>query len=117
MKSLLSILCGIVLACNAGLALADDAPPPRLPPLKRPDTLKLRELRLREAVLRGEISEEEAQRLRQFYRRHDAIRLYPSPKRLASMPPGDAPPPKDWLRWRRKQDRLNAPPPAPDTNG
>ena len=34
-----------------------------MPPLERPDTLKLRELRLREAVLRGEISEEEALRL------------------------------------------------------
>jgi len=112
MKPLLSIFTGILLAFTSYAAFADDAPPPRLPPLERPDTLKLRELRLREAVARGEISEDEAQRLRQFYRRHDAIRLYPPHKRQASAPGGDGPPPKDWLRWRRKQDRLNAPPPA-----
>ena len=116
MKPLLSILLGILLASASHTAVADDAPPPRLPPLERPDTLKLRELRLREAVVRGEISEEEAQRLRQFYRRHDAIRLYPPHKRQASMPAGDQPPPKDWLRWRRKQDRLNAPPAPTQTD-
>lgn len=111
MKSLLSILCSTLLAVSLQQAHADDPPPP-LPPLERPDTLKLRELRLREAVLRGEISEEEALRLRQFYRRHDAMRLHLPPRRLSSMPANDAPPPL-WQRWRKKQDRLNAPPPAP----
>lgn len=116
MKPLLSILLGILLASASHTAVADDAPPPRLPPLERPDALKLRELRLREAVVRGEISEEEARRLRQFYRRHDAIRLHPPHKRQASAPGNEAPPPKDWLRWRRKQDRLNAAPAPAQTD-
>jgi|UPI0003646375 hypothetical protein len=117
MKSLLSmLLCWLVF--SAGNAAHANPPPQGInaPPLERADALRLRELRLREAVVRGEISEEEARRLRQFYRRHDAIRLHLPPDRLASMPAGEAPP-KAWQRWRKKQDRLNAPPPegGPDS--
>ncbi|UDM16308.1 hypothetical protein [Vogesella sp. XCS3] len=117
MKSLLSmLLCWLVFSAG-NTALANPPPPGNnAPPLERADALRLRELRLREAVVRGEISEEEARRLRQFYRRHDAIRLHLPPDRLASMPAGEAPP-KAWQRWRKKQDRLNAPPPegGPDS--
>lgn len=117
MKPLLSmLLCWVML--GIGNAAHASPPPPGIntPPQERADVLRLRELRLREAVVRGEISEEEARRLRQFYRRHDAIRLHLPPDRLASMPAGEAPP-KAWQRWRKKQDRLNAPPPegGPDS--
>lgn len=111
MKPLLSmLLCWVML--GIGNAAHASPPPPGIntPPLERADVLRLRELRLREAVVRGEISEEEARRLRQFYRRHDAIRLRLPPDRQASMPAEEAPP-KAWQRWRKKQDRLNAPPP------
>lgn len=117
MKPLLSmLLCWIML--GIGNAAHASPPPPGTPPpvLERADVLRLRELRLREAVVRGEISEEEARRLRQFYRRHDAIRLHLPPARQASMPAEEAPP-KAWQRWRKKQDRMNAPPPdsGPDS--
>lgn len=111
MKLLLSIFCAAILALGAAHARADTPPAPQ--PLERPDTLKLRDIRLREAVQRGEISEAEAHRLRQLYRRHDAVRL-PQPRwPHASMPAADAPP-RAWHRWRKKQDRLHNPPPPPD---
>lgn len=110
MKLLLPPLICCLLLSLPHLAHADEPLPGPGPGLQaeRNDTLRLRELRLREAVLRGEISEEEARRLKKFYRHHDALRLQP-PHRLASMPGGE-PPPQAWRRWRKKQDRLNAPP-------
>ena len=117
MKPLLSMLLCCMAANLAAVAQADEPPPGmQAPPLARPDALRLRELRLREAVMRGEISAEEAQRLRQFYHRHDAMRLNLPPRRQASAPGGDEAP-KAWQRWRKKQDRLNAPPPesGPDS--
>ncbi len=112
MKPLLSMLLCWAMLGISNAAHASPPPPGTTPPmLERADVLRLRELRLREAVVRGEISEEEARRLRQFYRRHDAIRLHMPPARLASMPAAEAPP-KAWQRWRKKQDRLNAPPPG-----
>ncbi|MEQ6291233.1 hypothetical protein ACFPAG_11510 [Vogesella sp. GCM10023246] len=79
------------------------------------DSQRLRELRLREAIDRGELSREEAKRLRQYYRRHDALRPYPPQSGMASQPYGRQPAEKDWRRWRKKQDRLNALPfAAPD---
>lgn len=111
MKLLLSILCAVNLVLLASATHADTPPPHRPPPLERPDTLKLRDIRLREAVQRGEISAAEARRLRQLYRRHDAIRLQQPAWPQASMPHADAPP-HAWHRWRKKQDRLHQPPPA-----
>ena len=76
---------------------------------ERLDSLRLRELRLKEAVERGELSREEARRLRQYYRRHDAVRL-PLPPEAAENQPDGRSGKKDWHRWRKKQDRLNAVP-------
>jgi hypothetical protein len=116
MKPLLSMLLCCMAANFATVAQADEPPPGMPAPLARPDALRLRELRLREAVVRGEISTEEAQRLRQFYHRHDAMRLNMPPRRQASAPAGDEAP-KAWHRWRKRQDRLNAPPPEGGTGG
>ncbi|WP_174872877.1 hypothetical protein [Vogesella oryzae] len=78
------------------------------------DTLRLRELRLKEAIDRGELSPEEARRLRQFYRRHEAVRPFPPASGLDNPPDGQQEG-KGWRRWRKKQDRLNAQPfAAPD---
>lgn len=112
MKSLLSIIIAALLGGLPTLASASPpGPPPGAPPWEQPppETQRLRELRLREAVLRGEISEEEAHRLRRFYKRHDAMRLPPGRRHLASQPAGESPPPKAWQRWRKKQDTLYAP--------
>lgn len=118
MKPLLSMISAILLATlAAGAAAAPPPDAPLLPPEQKaqPDThkQKLRDLRLREAVLRGDISEEEARRLRHLHKRHDALRLPPQRRQQASLPAQDAPP-KAWHRWRKKQDTLNAP--HPDDN-
>ncbi|MFC3626687.1 hypothetical protein ACFOKJ_11195 [Vogesella amnigena] len=77
--------------------------------VERLDSLRLRELRLKEAVERGELSREEARRLRRYYRRHDAVRL-PVPADAVDSQPDAPAGRKDWHRWRKKQDRLNAAP-------
>ncbi|SCK11391.1 hypothetical protein [Vogesella sp. LIG4] len=87
-------------------------PPSGFAQQDRVDSLRLRELRLKEAIDRGELSPEEADRLRQHYRQHELLRpnLQPGP---ASEPAHS--PQKEWRRWRKNQDRLNAAPfTAPD---